>query len=72
MIGSHCPETEAVRMLQEACIMMQLDHQNIVAVLGLVLSQQPVKKMIIASFIVYVYARQVDHIRMYMMIQGLA
>lgn len=42
VLGSHCPEREAVWMLQQACIMAQLNHTNVATVFGLTLSQQPV------------------------------
>ena len=42
VVGSHCPEREAVALLREACVMMQLCHRNVATVLGIVLSQCPV------------------------------
>ncbi len=46
VVGSHCPEREAVQMLQQACIMAQLSHTNVATVLGMTLSQQPVSWLV--------------------------
>ena len=46
VIGSHCPESEGITMLREAGVMSQLSHPNVATVLGMVLSEQPVKKLL--------------------------
>ena len=60
VVGSHCPEREAVTLLREACVMTQLCHRNVAMVLGMVLSQCPVILQMFLLFACVVHNMMLD------------